>query len=217
MNWTCTEIEERLSEYLDGMLGAAEAREFAAHAETCGKCKPLVASVSHVVQRMRMLQEIEAPEGLTERIIAATSGPQKEKRGWRAGLRWMTPSWTPRYAMGAVTVLATCLVLLQAVGINPAKMKLADLAPGNLYRTMDRRAHLVYARSAKFVNDMRVVYEIQSRLRPEENPAPQPEEQNPPANPQQKTEDNGKHGHSALVRQALLAEVLTEFPSRSAR
>ena len=32
-----------------------------------------------------------------------------------------------------------------------------------MYRNANRQAHLVYARSSKFVSDLRVVYEIQAR------------------------------------------------------
>jgi len=35
----------------------------------------------------------------------------------------------------------------------------------NVYRNTDRQAHLAYARSTKYFSDLRVVYEIQSKLR----------------------------------------------------
>ena len=42
---------------------------------------------------------------------------------------------------------------------------MADLSPASVFHNADRQAHLVYARGTKFVSDLRVVYEIQSRLR----------------------------------------------------
>jgi len=44
-----------------------------------------------------------------------------------------------------------------------------------MYHNADRQAHLVYARGTKFVSDLRVVYEIQSRLR-QDNELPTTEE-----------------------------------------
>ena len=67
---------------------------------------------------------------------------------------------------------ATFVVILTATGFSFRKPKLADLSPATIYRNADRRAHRVYAHSAKFVSNLRVVYEIQTRLNEnEQNPA----------------------------------------------
>ena len=65
--------------------------------------------------------------------------------------------------------MATLIILLGTSGISLRKPKLADLHPVNVYRNADRRLHLAYASSVKYVSDLRVVYEIQSRLRQDEN------------------------------------------------
>ena len=64
-------------------------------------------------------------------------------------------------------------------GIYAERWKHADLSPATVMRTANRQAHLTFAKSAKFVNDLRVVYEIQTRLQPETQP------QSAPAVPQQ--------------------------------
>ena len=74
--------------------------------------------------------------------------------------------------MGVATVVATLLIVLYTAGISPAKLKKVDLNPANVFRTANRQVHLTYARSAKFVNDLRVVYEIQTRLQPDAEPSP---------------------------------------------
>jgi hypothetical protein len=56
------------------------------------------------------------------------------------------------------------LILLTAAGFSWRKPKLANLSPIILYRGADGLAHRAYAKSTKFVSDLRVVYEIQSRL-----------------------------------------------------
>ena len=69
------------------------------------------------------------------------------------------------------SVAATLVIILTASGFSFRKPKLADLRPATIYRNADRQAHLVYARSTKFVSDLRVVYEIQTRLSEnEQNP-----------------------------------------------
>jgi hypothetical protein len=75
------------------------------------------------------------------------------------------------------------LILLTASGISLRKPKLADLSPVNVYRNVDRQAHLVYARSTKFVSDLRVVYEIQSRLNKDNELPTTPESTVPQSTP----------------------------------
>jgi hypothetical protein len=70
------------------------------------------------------------------------------------------------------SVAATIVVILTASGFSFRKPKLADLHPATIYSKADRQAHRVYAQSAKFVSDLRVVYEIQTRLNEnDQNPA----------------------------------------------
>ena len=100
--------------------------------------------------------------------MTATLGP----RSWRRAKRWLRGLQSPRFVYSAVSVAATFVVILTATGFSFRKPKLADLSPATIYRNADRRAHLVYAHSAKFVSNLRVVYEIQTRLNEnEQNPA----------------------------------------------
>jgi hypothetical protein len=70
---------------------------------------------------------------------------------------------------------------------------------------------LTYARGAKFVNELRVVYEIQSRLEPEPKPEqvparPKHEPKPDPHYPQQKSETHpGRHEARATTLLAFLA------------
>jgi hypothetical protein len=75
------------------------------------------------------------------------------------------------------------MILLTASGFSWRKPKLADLHPVTIYRNTDRQAHLVYARGTKFVSDLRVVYEIQSRLRQDNEIPTSPEDTIPQSSP----------------------------------
>jgi anti-sigma factor RsiW len=161
MTWTCEQTEARLSDYLDGFLQPAEQAAFDLHVNTCDRCTPLVAGVSHVLGAMHSLVQVEPSPGLVNSILTATLGPQS----WRSTKRWLRGFQSPRFVYSMASVAATFLVILTASGFSFKKPKLADLAPATIYRNADRQVHLVYARSAKFVGDLRVVYEIQSRLR----------------------------------------------------
>ncbi len=164
MTWTCEHIEARLSDYLDGLLSPDERHEFDLHANSCENCAQMVASVSRLVGGLHTMEQIETPARLVYSILNQTLGPRESKKGLQASFGWLRGLASARFAYYAVSVAATLLILLTAAGFSWRKPKLADLSPVNLYHGADRQAHLVYARSTKFVSDLRVVYEIQSRL-----------------------------------------------------
>jgi anti-sigma factor RsiW len=166
MNWTCEQTEARLSDYLDGLLQPAEQTAFDLHVNACERCTPLVASVSHMLGALHTMEPVEPSPQLVNSILSATLGPQS----WRNAKRWLRSFQSPRFVYGLVSVAATFIVILTASGFSWRKPKLADLAPATIYREANSKAHRAYARSTKFFSDMRVVYEIQSRLSQDERP-----------------------------------------------
>src|SRR5579862_5242236 len=101
--------------------------------------------------------------------------------------------------MGAATVAASIAIVFHAFAPAGGKVTFADLNPVSIVRTANRQVHLTYAHGVKFVNDLRVVYEIESRLGPppaQINAAPISEPQAPPpshpspssTNPHEKTQ-----------------------------
>jgi anti-sigma factor RsiW len=217
MNWNCPQIEERLSDYLDGLLSASERAEFEAHAAGCARCTQLVAQVGGMVRRVQSLEPIEAPARLVSAILDQTLGPRAPKHGWRRWLAWGPTLLQPRFAIGMATAAASVIILLYAAGLNPAKIHKGDLNPINIYRSMNRQSHLVYARGVKYVNDLRVVYEIQSRLRPPDSPAreEQPPAQPPSAQPEQKSQGSPHPGRSSNRSSSLYAFVVAQTFVRS--
>ncbi len=183
MTWTCEHIEEHLSDYLDGLLSPDERHEFDMHANSCESCSQLVASISHLVGGLHSMEQIETPPQLVYSILNQTLGPRASKKGWQSSFGWLRGLASLRFAYGAVSVAASLVILLTATGFSWRKPKLADLSPVNLYHNADRQAHLVYARSTKFVSDLRVVYEIQSRLNKDNDLPTTPESTVPQSSP----------------------------------
>jgi Putative zinc-finger len=200
MTWTCEQTETRLSDYLDGLLSPAEQREFDIHASSCESCAQMVASVSHLLSGLHSMEQIEVPSHLVYSILNQTLGPRESRKGWRAAFGWVGGLASARFAYYGVSVVATLLILLTASGFSWRKPKLADLSPINVYRSADRQAHLVYARSTKFVSDLRVVYEIQSRLK-EDNELPTTPESTVPRPAPQKEPGSTDRTRPAIPRQ----------------
>lgn len=202
-----------------------------AHMASCLHCQELAGQVGAMLERMHRLEMVPEPPQLSEEILQATLGPREQKHGWRQWFGWTASLWQPRFVMGAVTVAASLLIVVHASGITPGKFRRLDLNPVNLLRTANRQAHLSYARGVKFVNDLRVVYEIQSRLEPAQEPsiAPTPSTEPPSQpsapNPREKSEKKQPRDRSQLHNRTMFAVVLagetTDLPnailSRSAR
>jgi anti-sigma factor RsiW len=217
MSWTHEQIEERLSDYLDGLLTPEERHEFDMHANSCESCSQMVASISQLVGGMHSMEQIETPPRLVYSILNQTLGPREAKKGWKS-FGWLSSFASPRFAYSAISVAATLLILLTASGFSWRKPKLADLSPASVYRNANSKAHLAYAHTTKFVSDLRVVYEIQSRLNkdnelpstpestvPQSSPgkAPGSTDGTRPAAPRQQNRANGL-GHGLEI---LAAEV----------
>src|SRR5258708_33318406 len=101
MNWTCEQTEARLSDYLDGLLHPAEQAAFDLHVNTCARCTPLVAGVSHVLGTLHALAQVEPRPQLFDSILTVTLGPQSWRRAQRR-LRGLHPSRFD-YCIGSAT------------------------------------------------------------------------------------------------------------------
>jgi len=194
MTWTCDQLESRLSDYLEGLLDAPERAEFESHARECAECAPLVDSVRSLMSQMQSAEQLEVPSELVYSILDRTLGPRERVTFWQSVQNFLRGLATPKFAYGAASVMATLFILLSASGLSWRKPKLADLNPSNVARNVDRQYHLRKAQAVKYVSDLRVVYEIQSRLRQDDNQLqPVPQETTPKSN-----QDNrpGKDDHS---------------------
>ena len=218
MTWTCEQTEFFLTDYLEGLLQPEQQRAFDLHVNSCERCTPLVSSVTHAIASLRALPEVETPPRFVYNILDATLGPRETVTGWAAVRAWVRGLASPRFAYGSLSVAATFLMLVSASGFNWKKPRVADLAPANIYRNTNRQMHLAYARGTKYVSDLRVVYEIQSRLRQDNELPTNPEGTVPdsnqqkdpgrtdgttPATPRQQNRANDVHSHLQVLAEEL--------------
>jgi anti-sigma-K factor RskA len=169
MTWTCDQIEARLSDYLEGLLQGPERAEFETHTRSCKECAPLLESVRGLITQMQSIEPLDVPPQLVRAILDQTLGPREKVSGWKAIQNFIRGLATPRFAYGAASVMATFIILANASGLSWKKPKLADIRPATVVRNIDRQAHQKYAQAEKYFSNLRVVYEIQSRLRQDDN------------------------------------------------
>src|SRR6267154_2732233 len=79
MNWTCEQTELLLTDYLDGLLSAAEQHEFDAHVNSCPRCTPLVSGVTHAISALQALPQIDPSPRLVYNILDKTLGQREDQ------------------------------------------------------------------------------------------------------------------------------------------
>ena len=209
MSWDCAQLERRLDDFLEGRLAAAELAAADAHARACPRCAEW-ADARRASLWLRQLELVETPPGLEARILALTlaSPPQESfwavfDRGWRALMQ-------PRFALGLAAAAFSLLLVMNTFGLSLRGVTLSDLNPASLYRAAERQSQLSYARTVRFVNDLRLVYEIRSRLeelapQTEQPPAPAPAPSENPETPKTNKEKKPQNSSDGARAQWLLA------------
>jgi len=213
MSWDCAQLERRLDDFLEGRLGRAELAEADAHARACPRCAEW-ADAHRASLWLRQLELMETPPGLEARILALTIAPPPQEsflsvfdRGWRVLMQ-------PRFALGLAAATFSLLLVMNTFGLSLRDVTLSDLNPANLYRATERQSQLSYARAVRFVNDLRLVYEIRSRLEelapqtaqpqaPAPAPAPSENPDTPKTNKEKKPQNSsdGARAHWLLALQ----------------
>ncbi|MEQ1949077.1 MAG: zf-HC2 domain-containing protein [Bryobacteraceae bacterium] len=139
---TCLELDERLTDYLDGALNADQKAAVDAHLAQCADCAELARDASGAVAFMERTAAVELPPALVGNILAELRvGPSRAV---------VQPSWIerifglragailqPRFAMGfAMTVLSFGMIGRLAGTANP--VRILAVAENRLVRTWDR-------------------------------------------------------------------------------
>ena len=176
----CTEFETLLSEALDGTLGDSALSGFRGHAASCGDCGPLLSAAEAGRSWLKALPEVEPPRNLVRNILIATSGAQAaapagqaDSTPWRERLLgWARPLLPifaairqPRFALSVGMAFFSVTVLLNAAGVHLSSFRAADLRPSAIEENLTRTYDETTARAVKYYENIRLVYEIESRVR----------------------------------------------------
>jgi hypothetical protein len=161
---THLELENLTSDYLEGLLEPGLKREVEAHLSVCPSCLEMVSDVRRALQLCHAAPELEPAPWLVRKIMLATVGERKPGLAERL-VAFFRPALQPRFAYGVAMAVFSLSIIVNAAGINLSHMTFADLNPRTWLFKANRAGHLFYARAEKFYYDLRVVYEIESRLR----------------------------------------------------
>jgi len=161
---THLEVENLTSDYLEGLLELALRKQFEAHLSICPSCGEVVEDVRRAMELCHAAPELEPSPWLVKKIMLATVGERKP--GWRERLAsFFRPNIQPRIAYTIAMAVFSLSIIVNAAGVNLRHLTVRDLNPLTWWNRADRGLHLYIARGERFIYDVRVVYEIESRLR----------------------------------------------------
>ena len=161
---THLELENLASDYLEGLLEPGLKQEFEAHLRVCPACLEMVGDVRRALELCRTAPELEPTPWLVRKIMLATVGERTPGLTERL-LAFFRPALELRFAYGVAMAVFSLSIIVNAAGINLRRVTVSDLNPSTWRRGVNRAVHLYIARGEKFIDDLRVVYEIESRLR----------------------------------------------------
>jgi hypothetical protein len=173
---TCAELEILLCDYVDGTLRATERTALEEHLAGCPACKQLAEDVAGVTAFFERVPQATPPAELLTRILhhapngpgaVAERHPSEPPASWSKRLfGGLFQSWLqPRYVMGMAMTILSFSMLARFAHIQPRQLRAADLDPVKVWQGIDDHSHRVYDRTMKYYDNLRLVIEIQSRLK----------------------------------------------------
>jgi hypothetical protein len=203
---------------------------FLAHRQDCAVCGPLFAEAQRGMRLLRSLGEVEPPKNLVHNILAATSHvePSREREaghepGWLARTqRWLRPAFSgvlhSRFAASFAMAFFSVSLTLSLAGVNFGEIMKAVAHPTTFRRTVVLQYTQVEAKVTSYYENMRVVYEWESRVQQlRKAVAPQnsntndtkPDQQNqnrPVPNSRPEQEENSRHESNTGVIAAFILQ-----------
>src|SRR5580693_5655128 len=236
----CNEFELLLTDAIDGVLTGARLDRFQSHASSCAACGPLLAEAEAGRNWLKGLTEVEPPASLVNNILASTTGvdtqrlrtavPVRQPRvSWLEHVQasFLEPIWAmvrqPRFAMSFGMAFFALSVSLTVAGVKPSDLRQVSLRPSAIRHTY----YATQARVVHYYENVRIVYEVESRVRElkrtvapaepgrkESRPAKQKDDKNDTTQqPEQKQERNYSQTDNHLIlASAPLGSSLRDLP-----
>lgn len=161
---THLELENLASDYLDGHLDIARKAEVEEHLAGCNSCRGVLSDVRLAIQACRSAGEVTPPPWLVSRIRFATVGEKRTGIVEQVTALLQTIR-QPRVAYATAMALFSLSLIINVAGLNLRSLNMEDLNPATWVYRANRAGHMLYARAEKFYDDLRIVYEIESRFR----------------------------------------------------
>jgi hypothetical protein len=217
----CTDFDALLTDALDGLLEGEGLARFERHKAQCPACSLLFTETKSGFDWLHTLDEVAPPLNLVHNVIAATTAAQvgsgateiAPRKSWLE--RWkenflpkLAPAMTPRFAMSFGMAFFSISMLMSVAGVRPGDLRHVDLTPKGIRKTY----YETQARATRYYENIRLVYEIESRVRQLKKAANTPEQKSQEPKPesnqnQSKDPDRREQNYSRQDQNEILAEV----------
>jgi hypothetical protein len=196
----CDEWESLLADAMDGALSSADTAAFTRHHNECALCAQIFKETQQGKAWMEYLAvEPEVPAGLLLKILARTTEGRQAGVVAPALSLPARPAWyrvvlpaarqilEPRLMMTAAMAFFSIALTLNLAGIKITDLRPGDFQPSRLRANLTRQYYSTNEQVTKYYKNLRLVYEMESRVRElrrttEAEPAPSPRETpKPPA------------------------------------
>jgi anti-sigma factor RsiW len=167
----CAEFESTLADYVDGTLDASGRASLERHASLCAGCREFLEEVTSAAAFLGRAAEIEPPATLITRIAYQAPLGRAREPYERQGLlsrlasKWLQPVLQPRLVMGMAMTVLSFAMLERCTGVKVQNIQAADLSPVRVWGGVEDRAVRLKDRVVKSYENLRVVYEIETRLK----------------------------------------------------
>jgi hypothetical protein len=181
----CGQWETLLADALDGLLKPEQEAAFHAHKAICPACAALYDAARRGREWLEFLSpEPEVPAGLLDKILAQTGPGQVAGFGLVTGggnviptisriPAWQRPGLVgnvrrfaePRLLMTAAMAFFSIALTLNLTGIRLSEVRFTDLRPSAVRSFMERRLTTASTPIIRYYDHLRVVYEVESRVR----------------------------------------------------
>ena len=158
----CTNCEERMSDYLENTLSAAERGAVDLHFQSCAACSELLAGMTEVLAWGKTFPVHEAPAWLPMRIIANT--PRVARENWIdtifSAWKWIIE---PRIAMAVFTATLVLGWMGSLAGVSPDWTTVVR-NPAAIYYGAQGAMNRAYDQAVRRYYRSPLVTEIQTRI-----------------------------------------------------
>ena len=167
----CADFENLLADYVDGSLADSQRRAVEEHTASCATCREYMRDVSGAVAFLKRADEVLAPPELVTRIayqapIGRTREPFEPQGIWsKVSAAWLQPLLRPRFAMGMAMTILSFAMLQRCTGVQVQHIQPADLSPIRIWDGVEDKVVRVKDRAVKYYENIRLVYEIETRLK----------------------------------------------------
>lgn len=191
----CGQWETLLADALDGLLRPEDESTFASHMASCAGCTALFEEARRGREWLDFLSdEPEVPAGLLDKILAQTGPGQSAgfalptaealaaaPGGIPLGKRtratavpaWQRPGFMghirrfaePRLMMTAAMAFFSIALTLNLTGVRLTDLRISNLRPTAVRSFMERRITMASTPIIRYYDHLRLVYEVQSRVR----------------------------------------------------